>query len=190
MGSGEECVVGNTASLQESPPFSLEDAGLPHNGFWEIIAAYDVRSCADHEETEYLLGTANRWISPNDLKVPKAKSLLERKLQKFKVQKTEGTLKSFDPHLPRCQAGCSGTLYSHIYHVVDKHEQDGKVWYLGQWLACWTPESNIGDVSWIPESLAANGKSQRYRCSARLQENLLSRKENDEGMASVLDDDC
>ncbi|KIW28868.1 hypothetical protein, variant [Cladophialophora immunda] len=190
MGSRKEEVVSDPVSLQESLPFSLEDAGLPHDEFWEITAAYDVRYCADHEEIEYLLGTVNRWISPDDFDVSKAESLLEEKLQKFKVQKTEGTLESFDPHLPRCQAGCSDTLYSHIYHVVDKHKHNGKVWYLGEWLACWTPESNIGDLSWIPESLAVNGKSQRYRCSARLKENLESRKKNYERMASVVNHDC
>ena len=82
------------------------------------------------------MGGANRWISADDLDVPEAESLLKELLQKFRAQKTEGALKSFDPHLLRCQAGCSDNLYSDIYHNVDEHEHNDKIWYLGEWLAC------------------------------------------------------
>ncbi|KIW86680.1 uncharacterized protein Z519_12735 [Cladophialophora bantiana CBS 173.52] len=186
----EEGVANDPISLQELFLFSLEDAGLPHDGFWDITAAYDINYCVHHDETEYLLGTANRWISPDDLDVPNAESLLEEELQKFELQKAEGSLPSFDPHLPRNQAGCSDTLSSHIYRVVHKHEHDGRVWYLVEWRACWTPESKIGDMSWIPESLAANQKSQHWRRSARLKENFESRKKTYQRMASVVNLDC
>jgi hypothetical protein len=91
-------------------------------------AAYDRRFSFDHGETEYLLGTASRWMPPGDSDIPDTEAVLEAMLQKQKADPSE-----FKSRLRRCQAECWGNLYSHIHSVIDKREDGDRVLYLVRW---------------------------------------------------------
>ena len=140
----------------------LDDVRLPSDGVWDHNAAYDHKFCFDHGETEYLLGTPDRWMPASHFDILDAEAALEAMLQKHKDDSF-----GFGPHSRRCQAECWGSLYSHIHSVLDKGEGGDRVLYLVQWKACWTPESHVDDPGWIPASLEAN-KNRNCRRSTRL----------------------
>ncbi|KAK5527652.1 hypothetical protein LTR23_011232, partial [Exophiala sp. CCFEE 6169] len=172
---GEALYVEGESSLPH-----LEDVGLPRDGVWDHDAAYDCRFCFDHGETEYLLGTADRWMPSSDFDVPEAEAALEAMLKKHKDDPSE-----FQPHSRRCQAECWGILYSHIYSVLDKREDSDRVLYLVRWKACWTPESHIVEKDWIAASLEAN-KNWHCRRSTRLRGSFNDRKKKYEEMMVVV----
>lgn len=167
-------------NAQKNFPTSLEDIGLPPNQLWDHTAAYDRRFCFDHGETEYLIGTANRWMSPGDFDIADAAALLEIGLQRHKVDSLD-----FEPHLRKCQAKCCGSLWSHVYSVLDRCEYDGPSLYLVQWKVCWTPESNIDDKAWVMASLKAN-QNQHNRRSMRLEDSFEARKKGFDRMMLVV----
>lgn len=157
-------------SAQKNFSASLEDVGVPTSQLWEHNAAYDRRFCFDHGETEYLLGTANRWMSSGDFDIPNAAALLEIGLQRHRDDPLD-----FEPHMRKSQAECCGSLWSHVHSVVDRYECDGASLYLVQWKACWTPESNIDDKVWVMASLKANQNPHKRR-SMRLEDSFEERK--------------
>ncbi|KIW18211.1 hypothetical protein PV08_02499 [Exophiala spinifera] len=131
----------------ESPLY----VGLSPDKVWDHNVAYDRRFCYNHGETEYLLGTADRWMSPRDFDIRDAEGALEAMLQKHKDNPSE-----FQPHSRRCQAECWGILFSHVHSVLDKRGDGDRHLFLVRWKACWTPESYIIDQDWIAASLEAN----------------------------------
>ena len=137
-----------TVRLEENLPNTLDEAGRPTDGLWDIVATYDRRLCYRHGKIVYLLGFADRWMHPDDFGIPNAEDKLEALLQKHQSSPSE-----FDPYARRCQAGCGESLISHVHAVIDKAEQDDKTSYLMEWKACETHESDIPDKSWIPASL-------------------------------------
>jgi hypothetical protein len=156
----------------------LDDVGLPFDGLWDHDAAYDLRFCAVHRETEFLLGTASRWMSPGDFDIRNTEAALGAMLQ-------NAIPSGFDPHLRRCQAECWGSLFSHIHNVIDKREDGDRVLYLVQWKTCWTPASHVVDQDWIPSSLEEN-KNQNCRRSTRLGSSFEDRKKRHEKMTVVV----
>ncbi|KIX09297.1 uncharacterized protein Z518_00376 [Rhinocladiella mackenziei CBS 650.93] len=116
----------------------LEDVGLPPDGLWDHDAAYKRRFCFDHGEIEYLLGNADRWMFPGNFDVPNAAAALEAM-----VQQHGNSSSKFDPHSRRCQAECRGSLYFHVYSVLDKRESGTEALYLERWKTCLTPESHL-----------------------------------------------
>nr|KAK5449235.1 hypothetical protein LTR18_002324 [Exophiala xenobiotica] len=133
------------------PSISPEDIGLPSDGIWDYHAAYEQRFCYDHGELEYLLETANRWISSNDLGIPGAEVKLENLLQKDKVGPAV-----FNPYARRCQAECHASLYAQIYSIMEKREDATSTLYLAKFRAFWTPGSNIDDQGLLAASLGCN----------------------------------
>lgn len=167
---GDEAAIAESSSRPKDFPASLGDAGVPPDGLWDHDAAYNQRYCFDHGETEYLLGTADRWMSPGDFRIPDAQTILEILLQRHDCNPAE-----FDPYLRRCHAECWGNLYDHVHSVINRREQDGGSWYLVKWKACWTPESNIDDRAWIAASLKAN-RNPQCRRSTRTEDGFAERK--------------
>ncbi|ETN44458.1 uncharacterized protein HMPREF1541_10639 [Cyphellophora europaea CBS 101466] len=167
-------------NAQKNFPTSFEDFGLPPNQMWDHNATYDRRFCFGHGETEDLLGTANRWMSPGDFDIADAAALLEIGLRRHKDDSLD-----FKPHLRKCQAECFGSLWSHIYNVLDRCEHEGPSLYLVQWKVCWTPESNIDDKAWVVASLKAN-QNQHNRRSMRLEDSFEARKKGFDKMMSVV----
>ena len=158
------------------PP--LEDVGIPRDGVWDHDAAYKSRFCYDHGQMEYLLGTADRWMAPGDFRVPEA--VLEARFHRHRKSPAK-----FRPHARRCQAECRGSLFSHIYSVIDRRGGGDGTLYRVQWKACWTPESNIVDKDWIASSLEIN-KNSLWRHSTRLENSVEERKKSYEKMMVVV----
>lgn len=176
LGSDQDGLI----SAQKNFPTSLEDIGLPLNQLWDHDAAYDCRFCFDYGETEYLLGTANRWMSSGDFDTPNAVSLLKTRLRRHKDNHLD-----FEPHLQKCQAECCGSLWSHVHSVIDWYEYNGASLYLVQWKVCWTPESNIDDKAWVMVSLKAN-QHQHNRHSTRQEDSFEDRKKGYDKMMLVV----
>ncbi|KAK5404405.1 hypothetical protein LTR06_009552 [Exophiala xenobiotica] len=143
------------SSVQKSHPISPDDIGLPPSGFWDHDAAYEQRFCYEHGGFEYLLAPADRWMSPGDFDIPDAESALATLL--------EDNSSEFEPRTRRCQAECWGSLYSQVHSVVDRRVHGFETVYLVRWKACWTPESNIEDKSWIAPALKAHRDPNRRR---------------------------
>lgn len=153
-----------------SPEDIPEDIGLPSDGIWDYYAAYEQRFCYDHGEFEYLLETANRWISSNDLGIPGAEVKLENLLQ----DKVGPSI--FNPYARRCQAECHASLHAQIYSIMEKREDATSTLYLAKFRAFWTPGgSKIDDQGLLAASLESN---QRWHCrrSPRLAETVGKRE--------------
>lgn len=144
---------------REGLVITLESAGLPPDGLWDYDAVYGRRFCSTHGQTEYLLGTADTWIRPDDIDIPNAEFTLKARLEKWKKG-----LPMFDPFSRRCQAECQGTLYSHMYAVVDAREIENRTEYKLKWRTCFTPEGNIPDKAQVAALLE---RSDRNRCCRR-----------------------
>lgn len=177
---GEEEGQRLAMSAPRTPPISLEDVGLPPDGLWDHDAAYEQRFCYNHGESEYLLGTADRWMFSSDFEIPDAEVALESMLQKYKDSPS-----AFEPHARRCQAECQDNLLSHVHSVIDRREHGNLNLYLIQWKACWTPEGNFGDKTWIAASLKVN-KSASCRRSTRLENSFEDRKKKFDNMMVVV----
>lgn len=162
------------------PSVNLEDVGTPSDGLWNVNAAYEQRFCYIHGESEYLLGTEDRWMSSTDFELRDADVTLKAMLHRRKDIPS-----AFDPHAQRCQAECEGSLLSHVHRVFESRKEDDLTLYYMEWKACWTPESMIGDKMWIGESLKAN-KNGSYRRSARVENGFENRKRNFESMMVVI----
>ncbi|OCT52736.1 hypothetical protein CLCR_10519 [Cladophialophora carrionii] len=157
------------------PSLTDENVGIPRDGLWEHHEAYDRRFCYDHEQTEYLLGTANRWMSADE--VDDDKGVLETMLLKPGDESP-----TFNPHSRKCQADCRGSLLSQVHAVLNKRKRGDGVEYLVVWKACWTPEDHVDDPSWIPASLEANRDLRRHRWSTRNASSFEQRREKSEKM--------
>ncbi|KAK4934781.1 hypothetical protein LTR10_024038 [Elasticomyces elasticus] len=156
-----------------------EDFGLPPDGLWYHPIAYEQKWWWDRGESEYLLGSRNRWMSSVDFDNPNSTATLERLLQKHKdTGKLESPLKVG-------QAACDTDLISHVHSVVDRRDHFGRTLYKIQWKACWTPESNIEDKSWIADSLKASSDPTRRR-SARVEAGLPQRIKKYQAMMEVV----
>jgi hypothetical protein len=167
-------------SALRTPSINLEDVGSPPDGLWNVNTAYEQRFCYSHGESEYLLGTEDRWMSSTDFEIRDADVTLKAMLHRHK-----DTPSAFDPHARRCQAECEGNLLSHVHRVIKSRKDDGLTLYYIKWKACWTPESMIGDKTWIGESLKAN-KNVSCRRSARVENGFTNRKRNFESMMVVI----
>lgn len=167
-------------SVPMTPSVNLEDVGSPSDGLWDVNIAYEQRFCYSHGECEYLLGTEDRWMSSTDFEIPDAEVILEEMLQKHKDDPSP-----FEPHTRRCQAECQGSLLSHVHRIIQSRKDDDLKLYHIEWKACWTPESMIGDKTWIGESLKAN-KNVSCQRSARVENGFKNRKRNFESMMAVI----
>ena len=167
-----------TTRPEENLVSSLNEVGPPTDTLWDITATYNQRFCYFHGEFEYLLGTADRWMHPDDFDIANAEDRLEALLQKHKSSPFE-----FDPYARRCQAECWGSLISHMHAVIDKAEQGNKISYLIKWKVCYTRESDIPDRSWISASLKLNPD---HRRSERLQNSFQDSREKYEKMMVVV----
>ena len=139
-----------------------EDFGLPSDGLWDQPNAYEYRWCYEHGEFEYLLRTADRWMSPVDFGNPNSEAFLESLLQNHKDSP------KFEPRDRKCQAECNTNLVKHVHSVIDRQCSLGQPLYLIQWKVCWTLRTNIEDISWVADCLKANSDSTRRR-SARVE---------------------
>jgi hypothetical protein len=144
-------------------PVNAEDVGPPVDGIWDHDNVHDQRFCFDHGENEWLLGTPNRWMRPSDFKVAGAEAKLEAKLQDYNRKPWVFRARSRASH-----AECNGSLWSHIDVPIKKGKLGNENIYLMRWKACWTPESNIGDMQWVLASYAANNKRLDCRRSTRI----------------------
>jgi hypothetical protein len=167
-------------SAPRTPSVGLGDVGYPPNGLWDQNSAYEQRFCYDHGESEYLLGTDNRWMFSTDFEIRNAKLTLEAMLQKHKDDPP-----AYEPYTRRCQAECHGNLLSHVHSVIDKRNNGDSHLYLIKWKACWTPESNISNKKWIEESLKIN-KDVSCRRSMRVENVFEDRKRRFENMMLVI----
>lgn len=163
-----------------TPAVGLDDVGLPPDGLWDQNSAYEQRFCYDHGESEYLLGTDNRWMFPIDFEIRDAELALDAMLQKHKEDPS-----AYKPQTRRCQAECHGNLLSHVHSVIDRRKNGDYKLYLVEWKACWTPESKISDKTWIGESLKIN-KNISCRSSTRVENALEDRKRRFENMMLVI----
>jgi hypothetical protein len=118
-------------------------------------------------------------MSPGDFDIRDAELALRALLQ-HKDNPSE-----IRPHTRRYQAGCWGNLYSHVHSVVDSRVYGNETLYLVQWKACWTPESNIDDKSWIAAALEAH-RDPNCRRSARLENSVEDRRKKYEKMMLVV----
>jgi hypothetical protein len=53
------------------------------DGDWDLIESYERRFCIEHEEDEWLLRYADRWIYFSDFGEANIESILEVRLQKY-----------------------------------------------------------------------------------------------------------
>lgn len=173
---GEEEGQRSATSSPGTSSVSLEDIGFPPDGLWDHNAAYEQRFCYDHGESEYLLGTDNRWMLSTDFEIRDAEVILEAMLQKHKDDPSP-----LEPHTRRCQAECHGNLLSHVHSVIDSRKHGDLNLYLIEWKACWTPEGNIGNKTWIGASLKVN-KNVSCRRSTRVENGFEDRKRRFENM--------
>jgi len=95
-------------------PPSPEDIGVPADELWDH-EAYDYRFCSDHGESEYLLGTADRWMYLSDFDIPDAEATLEAMLQSTRTvlpssNRTNHNVKqnAGTASFPRCTASSTG----------------------------------------------------------------------------------
>jgi hypothetical protein len=177
---GEEEGPRSAMSALRTPSVNLEDVGSPPDGLWDVNIAYEQRFCYSHGESEYLLGTEDRWMSSTDFGIRDAEVTLEVMLQKHKDHPS-----AFEPHARRCQVECHGNLLSHVHRVIKSRKDDDLTLYHIEWKACWTPESMISDKTWIGESLKAN-KNVSCRRSARVENEFEDRKRKFENMMLVI----
>jgi len=177
---GEEEGQRSATSAPRTSSVSLEDIGFPPDGLWDHNAAYEQRFCYDHGESEYLLGTDNRWMLSTDFEIRDAEVILEAMLEKHKDDPSP-----LEPHTRRCQAECHGNLLSHVHSVIDSRKHGDLNLYLIEWKACWTPEGNIGNKTWIGASLKVN-KNVSCRRSTRVENGFEDRKRRFENMMLVV----
>ena len=127
-----------TGEIDSSSPVP-EDTGLSPDGRWFNDAAYDWRFCLpDHGELEYFLGPADRWLSPAELEIPDAETVLDDMLHKNRNRPSQ-----FDPHLRPHQAECRGVLYSQLYSVLQKREHSGWILFQVQGRPSWIPANQL-----------------------------------------------
>jgi hypothetical protein len=62
-------------------PKDSENLGVPENGKGDLIIAHEHRFCLEHEEDEWLLESAAKWMYASDFNVREAETTLETKLQ-------------------------------------------------------------------------------------------------------------
>lgn len=177
---GEEEGLRSVMSGLRTPSTDLEDVGSPSDGLWDVNRAYVQRFCYSHGESEYLLGTEDRWMSSTDFEIREAEVTLEAMLQEHKDHPSP-----FDPHTRRCQAECQGNLLSHVHRVIKSRKDNDVTLYHIEWKACWTPESMISDKTWIEESLKAN-KNVSCRRSARVEAGFEDRKRKFENAMLII----
>lgn len=128
--------------------------GLPEDGEWNVVAAYDKRHCSDHGEVEYLLSFEDRWMTAGDFEHRKAAELLESLLQ---VSPDD-----FDAHHRKCQVECFGLLLDHVYCVKEKRTADNTACFLVKWKVCWTPKSMAAcSEDWLQRSTKEHRASSR-----------------------------
>lgn len=167
-------------SAPRTPSINLKNVGFPPDGLWNVNIAYEQRFCYSHGESEYLLGTEDRWMSSTDFEIRDADVILKAMLHRRKDIPS-----AFDPHARRCQAECEGNLLSHVHRVIKSRKEDDLTLYYIEWKACWTLESMIDDKMWIGESLKAN-KNVSCRRSARVENGFEDRKRKFENMMLVI----
>lgn len=157
-------------------PADPANVGLPSDGRWEHNAVFDLRFCRRHHSKEYLLGTPDRWMSPDDFDVPDAEDALNTRLQHHRSSPAK-----FDPASERCQGQCRGSLYTHVLGVLDAIQTGDRTYHLIQWKACWTPRDYIDDEDWIASSLKEH-QAQGHRRSERLEESFPQRMAREASM--------
>jgi hypothetical protein len=62
-------------------PKDPEDLGVPEDGKGDLITAHEHRFCLEHEEDEWLLESAEKWMYAGDFNVCEAETTVEAKLQ-------------------------------------------------------------------------------------------------------------
>jgi hypothetical protein len=61
--------------------FNADEVGLAADDIQDYDFAYQERFCFELEETEWLLGTSDRWMRPSNLNISGAEAKSEAKLQ-------------------------------------------------------------------------------------------------------------
>lgn len=120
------------------------DVGVPKDGDWDHIAAPETRFCFNHKEDEWLLSCTDRWMRPSDFNLPGAELTLGAKLQKYQTESSDPQM-----HRPLYQAECNGNLWSQVDVPMKRGKSGDEVIYLIRWKWCWTPQSNIDDMTWV-----------------------------------------
>ncbi|KAF7502348.1 hypothetical protein GJ744_006002 [Endocarpon pusillum] len=160
------CTSGIT---EETIVHDPDEVGIPNEGNWEIVAAYESRFCFKHGQREWLLRTADRWMRPSDF-IGEVKEKLESKLHKY-----WGEPYSLEPKLLDSPAECHSNLWSHLDTPTQRGRLEDEIVYLCRWKLCWTPEAMIGDKSWVQASCKARDQSIGRRRSSRIEETTADR---------------
>ena len=162
--TGTDCTSGLT---EETIVLDPDNVGVPNEGKWDIVAAYEPRFCFQHGQTEWLLRCTDRWMRPSDFNFGEVQEKLENKLHKY--EREPYTLK-LDSH-----AECNNNLWSHLDTPIGRGKFQDDIIYLCRWKLCWTPEFMIDDKNWVQDSCKARDESIGRRRSSRIEETTADR---------------
>jgi hypothetical protein len=136
--------------------------GVPVDGIWDFVDAYEHRMCYNHGQIEWLLRANDTWMLQKDFGVLGACKRLSERLNH-----------GLNPHrdralLSRNHAECDSTLWSQIEAVTDVRLVDGVTSYRIRWKLQWVPESSVDDLEWVHRSFASKTEELGRRRSSRL----------------------
>jgi hypothetical protein len=166
--------------IAEHLPLDEEDVGTPVDDIWDHEAVYQERFCYQHG-TEWLLGTLDRWMRPDDFKVRGVAAKLEARYQEYKSQPW-----GFQARSRASQAQCGGSLWTHVDVPINKAKLGDATIYLIRWKACWTPQTNFDDLEWVWESYQVHNLGLHSRCSDRLASTAPARAVKNKAIMAVV----
>ena len=135
--------------------------GVPADGAWDFVDAYEHRFCYDHGQNEWLLRAEDTWMLSDDFGVPGARGKLDGQVNRFQNPSHP------QPSLSKKQAECDSTLWSQVDTATDIRESDGKALFKIRWKLHWIPESDIDNLEWVQTSYAAKSRELGRRRSGR-----------------------
>jgi hypothetical protein len=167
-------------TLEEIHADYTEQAGVPVDGTWHFVDAYEYRVCYHHGQVEWLLLADDRWMSPDHFRIAGAREKLEDLLARYR-QSPSNRLS-----LSRKHAACGSRLWSQVDTATDIRQADGKTFFKIRWKLQWIPESDIDDVEWVRRSFAVKSEELGRRRSGRHEGIPKGLTANQEAMLRVI----
>lgn len=106
------------ANPAEAPTHTVEEShahhrtdqiGVPADGIWNFVDAYEHRFCYHHEQNEWLLRAEDAWMLSDDFGIPGVRGKLDGQVNRFQNPSHP------QPSLSKKQAECDSTLVASRY---------------------------------------------------------------------------